>query len=724
MSIGYDYIKGITDDPVELITDDNLSMKKQIDGFSQYIYTCQTPLTISIQGSWGSGKTSFFRMVRDKIENSSNPQKPNNCIFLEFNAWQYSQFNKDSDLPISLLTYLTSQIEEEIKSKNAGTIFDAEKKEKLIDTLKTVTSFIGGIGNRYIEKRFGFNILSEKKKLKEDSEEFIKLMNGVNAIAKLQKDFREYVEKALEKRFEEADDATRVKSRIVVFIDDLDRLLPEKAVELLDTIKIFLDCPRCVFVLAIDYDVVIKGVEKKYNHEISREKANDYFEKMIQVVYRLPEKMASMNRYICSLLRKIDSNISITNEFSRLISAAGKDTPRNVKRLINNFHLIKSIDSPNFKNITPEKIGFEKASYDVFLFAVMLLREVCYDNYIELYFAINSNIKNVVSDMFEKYYISKPDNNPDLQAKFLRTFCHALDYYSHNFKKSRHISDYEVEFPISLREYIDDYLYLFDKLKTALKALNYSDDKMITVGMVKLTSNQFKICDVYQDGNPFWTDAGDGSVKDAYKATISLIAGLCTDEGVKKLCKELDFIEITNRGSGYEEIVYHKENVEGIPIYVDTEEFDINGYTRKWKKDHEGKLYVRTANNDDEYINRIRNLADKLEITVSWHADMEDAKGNTILGSKDRENDDKSFDEVKRLYEYIDFGFMLIALVGYSEDKVPLRKNGINYLYELRGKSYEDILKISNNDHKSVDKLVNTVTKYGIFIDKNTDESN
>ncbi len=53
-----------------------------------------------------------------------------------------------------------------------------------------------------------------------------------------------------------------------------------------------------------------------------------------------------------------------------------------------------------------------------------------------------------------------------------------------------------------------------------------------------------------------------------------------------------------------------------------------------------------------------------------------------------------------------------------------MRKNGINYLYELRGKSYEDILKISNNDHKSVDKLVNTVAKYGIFIDKKTDESN
>lgn len=43
------------------------------------------------------------------------------------------------------------------------------------------------------------------------------------------------------------------KDRVVIFVDDLDRLVPSKAVELLEVLKLFLDCKQCVFVLAIDY---------------------------------------------------------------------------------------------------------------------------------------------------------------------------------------------------------------------------------------------------------------------------------------------------------------------------------------------------------------------------------------------------------------------------------------------------------------------------------------
>lgn len=50
----------------------------------------------------------------------------------------------------------------------------------------------------------------------------------------------------------------------MIFVDDLDRLVPSKAVELLEVLKLFLDCKQCVFVLAIDYEVVIRGAIKKY----------------------------------------------------------------------------------------------------------------------------------------------------------------------------------------------------------------------------------------------------------------------------------------------------------------------------------------------------------------------------------------------------------------------------------------------------------------------------
>ena len=55
--------------------------------------------------------------------------------------------------------------------------------------------------------------------------------------------------------------------RFVIFIDDLDRLQPVHAVELLEVLKIFVDCENCVFVLAIDTSVVFQGIREKYGKD-------------------------------------------------------------------------------------------------------------------------------------------------------------------------------------------------------------------------------------------------------------------------------------------------------------------------------------------------------------------------------------------------------------------------------------------------------------------------
>lgn len=66
--------------------------------------------------------------------------------------------------------------------------------------------------------------------------------------------------------------------RIVFFIDDLDRIDPCRAVELMEIIKNYLDCKKCIFVLAIDYDVVIRGVKAKFG-ETRESKAEAFLKK-------------------------------------------------------------------------------------------------------------------------------------------------------------------------------------------------------------------------------------------------------------------------------------------------------------------------------------------------------------------------------------------------------------------------------------------------------------
>ena len=56
--------------------------------------------------------------------------------------------------------------------------------------------------------------------------------------------------------------------RLVVFIDDLDRCLPENAITVLESIKLFIGDANCIFVLGMDHDIVENGIQVRYGEKI------------------------------------------------------------------------------------------------------------------------------------------------------------------------------------------------------------------------------------------------------------------------------------------------------------------------------------------------------------------------------------------------------------------------------------------------------------------------
>ncbi|HIQ14053.1 MAG TPA: hypothetical protein EYH38_00580, partial [Leucothrix sp.] len=101
------------------------------------------------------------------------------------------------------------------------------------------------------------------------------------------------------------------KLNLLFLIDDIDRCLPEKAVEMLESIKLFLDVEGCAFVLAVDDEVVERGIVHRYrdyifqqqhmardssakesNHKITETAppitGAEYLEKIIHLPFRLP----------------------------------------------------------------------------------------------------------------------------------------------------------------------------------------------------------------------------------------------------------------------------------------------------------------------------------------------------------------------------------------------------------------------------------------------------
>ena len=66
--------------------DDKLFHDGYVKGISEFIKTCATPMTIAIQGDWGSGKTSLMNLIeaefRAKIKNTEDDssQKKKYCM--------------------------------------------------------------------------------------------------------------------------------------------------------------------------------------------------------------------------------------------------------------------------------------------------------------------------------------------------------------------------------------------------------------------------------------------------------------------------------------------------------------------------------------------------------------------------------------------------------------------------------------------------------------------
>ena len=78
---------------------------------------------------------------------------------------------------------------------------------------------------------------------------------------------------------------------LVVMIDDLDRCTPEKIIDTLDAIKLFLAVPRVTFIIAVDERVIKYSIKSRYpmidNDSVDISK--DYIEKIIQLPVNIPE---------------------------------------------------------------------------------------------------------------------------------------------------------------------------------------------------------------------------------------------------------------------------------------------------------------------------------------------------------------------------------------------------------------------------------------------------
>lgn len=313
---------GLRDLPLEKKADEALGLNDYASALTEFIVQCETPLTIALQGDWGSGKTSLMNLI---TENLNEKNKDIETVF--FNTWQYSQFGMTDELTISLLSHFTDKI-------GAG-----ENTKRILAILRLglskTSKFLGSATELFAGEGAG--------KITEKVLEHLSSQEGDPAkqIEKLKEEIIKSVKNKIEKQN---------KSRIVVFIDDLDRLLPVKAVELLEAFKLFLDVPGCVYVLACDYQVISQGLIQKFGVGASELKGKSFFDKIIQLPFCMPIGQYNVSEYIKKLLHdiKIEATDKDVSYYSDMIAYSTGFNPRGLKRLFNSQLLL---------NIVAEKRG-------------------------------------------------------------------------------------------------------------------------------------------------------------------------------------------------------------------------------------------------------------------------------------------------------------------------------------------------------------------------------
>ncbi|MFJ8244758.1 P-loop NTPase fold protein [Peribacillus asahii] len=246
-------------------------------------------IVIGIYGAWGEGKTSVFNFIERELQTEED------VVCLRFNPWR---FGDEDQMLINFFNDLATAIERSIESG----------RER-----------IGGVIEKYgkpLASLFG----------KGDAADGVASFFSGAAIEEL----RERIENLLEEE----------KKRVVILVDDIDRLEKNEIHAAFRLVKLTADFKYTAYVLAFDKNVVSSALQERYGADTTGT-GNSFLEKIIQVPLQLPSVDSEDLRNFC--FHEIDqvlkfSDIELSEEdgrqfvsnFSKGLEAYLK-TPRQAK---------------------------------------------------------------------------------------------------------------------------------------------------------------------------------------------------------------------------------------------------------------------------------------------------------------------------------------------------------------------------------------------------------
>lgn len=352
----------------------------------------KSSFTIGLNGEWGDGKTSVFNLIKDNLKDHEN------CVIVDFNPWM------GFDKKVLVKDFFNSL------SEHLGSSFSHELSDYTNEILNN------GEDNNWVKILQSF---------------FNKNDESLNSI----------FEKINEK-------IGRLQKKIIVFIDDVDRLDKEEIFEILKLIRKTANFQNTFFVIAYDRNYVNNSIKDQSGITVIK-----YLDKIINVEISLPyfDKYALKTYFVENLKTVIPQQYHYkinhfvkTYEKDPLVIDLGFEEHDLFLYWLNNFREIKKIINAIVINYS-ELYG-QVNFVDVIYLEILKLKHphlyfILFTKQTEL-FAINHNafcydlapIDNVKAiDKYIKYMLEKKKNfgieNSSVSEKSLTVFDYYLDQY-------------------------------------------------------------------------------------------------------------------------------------------------------------------------------------------------------------------------------------------------------------------------------------------------------
>ncbi|WP_238388188.1 KAP family P-loop NTPase fold protein [Hymenobacter sediminis] len=370
------------------------------------------PVTIGVFGDWGSGKSSIMRMMEAKLNALED-----DTLCLYFNGWVFEGYD---DAKAALLDSILKAFTDERR-------FGPAVKAKVTQLFKSVNWMrVMGLGLKNVALPLILahmgeptSVLAAVSGALPAAAGVVNKIGGALGVGKKKKDdeagadeeektdFSSLLQETPEEKtmlvrefrqnFEELLAETNI-TRLVVLIDDLDRCSPDRLIENLEAIKLFVNVPKTAFIIGADPRIVKHAIEYRYKSRITADEptnadarterisdqfVRDYLEKLIQIPYYLPrlsdsevetylsllfcekhlttathgrvlsefERFRTANRYgafgfadLSTLLtpeeaQQLKLNAPLVTSLAPVITEGLKGNPRQIKRFLNSFTL-------------------------------------------------------------------------------------------------------------------------------------------------------------------------------------------------------------------------------------------------------------------------------------------------------------------------------------------------------------------------------------------------